>query len=371
MRILLAGRFAGVPDQGGATWAVLQYALGFERLGHEVLLVEPAPAAPEVVACFEVATGGAHLAGRAALLHGGRRTTGMAWSEVAAFAAGADVLINLAGVLTDEELLDAVSLRVFVDLDPAFTQLWHAVEGIDMGLASHHRFVTVGQAVGTAGCAVPTCGVAWIPTLPPVVLEAWPVAAGRPHYGLTTVGNWRSYGSITHGGVQYGQKAHSMRALLDLPSALGTGVVCEPALALDAGEGADLGALARHGWRRQDPAAVAGDPSRYRSFVQASTAELGVAKAGYVVSRCGWFSDRSACYLASGRPVVAQDTGWPEFLPAGEGLLAFSDTAGAAAAAGEVLDGYERHRKAARAVAEEYLDSGPVLSHLLDAVGAT
>jgi hypothetical protein len=369
VRILLAGSFAGTPGHGGATWAVLQYALGFEQLGHDVLLVEPASDDPAVLRYFARVVDGHGLRGRAALLHGDRRSSGMAWADVLVGARRADVLVNLAGVLTDDELVAEIPLRVYVDLDPAFTQVWHAVEGIDMRLDGHHRYATVGQAVGTPGCAVPTCGVAWIPTVPPVVLDRWPVADCEPRFGLTTVGNWRSYGSVTWGGVHLGQKAHSVRRLLRLPGLL-PDVAVEPALRVHESEAADLTALDAAGWRLQPPDAATGDPDRYRAFVRGATAELGIAKSGYVASRCGWFSDRSACYLASGRPVVAEDTGWPAHLPAGEGLLAFGDAADAAAAVHEVLADYERHRKAARAVAEEHLDARRVLTRLLDGVSA-
>lgn len=369
MRILLAGTFAGVAGQGGATWAVLQYALGFRQLGHEVLLVEPAPAQPGLLHYYRRVAGAHGLEGRSALLHGQGRATGLSRADVAAWASRADVLVNLAGVLHDEELTDGIPLRVYVDLDPAFTQLWHAAEGIDMRLGGHHRFVTVGQAVGTPGCTVPTCGVRWIPTVPPVVLDEWPVSRGPARLGFTTVGNWRSYGSVTHNGVHHGQKAHALRGLLDLPGRI-PGVAFEPALAIDPGETADLAALAAHGWRLRPAAGETGDPDRYRAFVQASTAEIGVAKTGYVASACGWFSDRSACYLASGRPVIAQDTGWPAFLPAGEGLLGFTDIEEAGAAAVEVLGNLDRHRRAARALAEEYFDARKVLARLLSAVEA-
>jgi hypothetical protein len=305
-----------------------------------VLLVEPAPADRAVIHYFDQVVRAHGLRGRAALLHGGRRTSGMTWPDLVAATRRADVLINLAGVLPDEELIEHVPLRVYVDLDPAFTQLWQSVAGIDMHLDGHHRFVTVGQAVGSSGCSIPTCGIAWIPTVPPVVLDHWPVAEGRPRFGLTTIGNWRSYGSITWDGTQYGQKAHSIRRLLAIPQML-PGVVVEPALRLHPAEEHDSSALEAAGWHLQQPGAVSGDPCSYRSFVQASTAELGVAKAGYVVSRCGWFSDRSACYLASGRPVIAEDTGWPAYLPDGAGLMAFHDAASAAGAAQEVLGDYD------------------------------
>jgi hypothetical protein len=367
LRILLAGTFAGVPGQGGATWAVLQYALGFRRLGHDVLLVEPAPADPAVVRYFDTVTAGAGLAGRAALVHPERTATGLPYADVARFAAGADVVVNLAGVLADAELLGPAARRLYVDLDPGFTQLWHA-EGIDMHLAGHDAFASVGGLLGMEGCPVPTAGIDWIPTLPPVVLDAWPVTETPSVHGFTTVGHWRSYGSMTVGGVHYGQKAHALRALIDLPGKV-PGARFEPALAIHPGDGRDRDALLAAGWRVLDPAVVAGDPDRYRRFVAASAGEFGVAKSGYVTSAAGWFSDRSACYLACGRPVVAQDTGWTRLLPAGEGLLAFTDTDSAAAAVAEVLSDGPRHAKAARLVAEDLLDARVVLARLLERAG--
>jgi glycosyltransferase involved in cell wall biosynthesis len=173
---------------------------------------------------------------------------------------------------------------------------------------------------------------------------------------------------MTVGGVHYGQKAHALRALIDLPAGM-PGARFEPALSIHPGDGRDRDALLAAGWRVLDPAVVADDPDRYRRFVAASTAEIGVAKSGYVASATGWFSDRSACYLACGRPVVAQDTGWTRHLPAGEGLLAFSDTDSAAAAVAEVLSDQRRHAKAARLVAEDLLDARLVLARLLDRAG--
>jgi hypothetical protein len=138
------------------------------------------------------------------------------------------------------------------------------------------------------------------------------------------------------------------------------------ALSIDPAETSDIAALHENGWNLVDPAAVAGSPDAYRDFVRGSRAEFCVAKLGYVESRCGWFSDRSACYLASGRPVVAQETGFP--LPRGEGLLAFGDVDDAAAAVEAVQCAYGRHSRAARELAEEYLDSRCVLGRLLEAL---
>ncbi|MGH2980377.1 MAG: glycosyltransferase [Solirubrobacterales bacterium] len=376
LRIVVSGMIAAVPNHGGATWAVLQYLLGFARLGHDVTFVEqldPAGAqlerSPNAVYMRDVAERFG-LGDRWALLEAGtHRTAGLPYEGLRAAARDADLLVNISGVLADEDLIRSVPVRVYLDIDPAFNQLWHA-SGIDMRFGGHTHFVTVGQAIGSPDCPVPTCGLDWIPTLPPVVLEHWPRAhdgAGAGAGAFTTVGNWRGYGSVEHQGQHYGQKAHSMRELMSVPTR--TDAVLRPALDVHPGETPDLEALEHNGWQLLDPAAVSHDPDSYRAFVAGSLAEFGVAKSGYVLSRCGWFSDRSACYLASGRPVLAQDTAFPRYLPTGEGLLAFAGVDDALAGIEEIRSGYERHAGAARALAETHLDSDRVLTSLVDRVG--
>lgn len=386
LRIVVSGRTAGVDGQGGATWAVLQYVLGLRGLGHDVLLVEPVDFGEETdgpratggngrgslvdspeAAYFRRLVERFGLEGRAALVEPRTRATvGCDYTSVVAFARSADLLFNLSGLLADPEILAGVERRVYLDLDPAFTQLWATVEGLDMGFGGHDVFVTVGLSVGLDGCPVPTCGKSWIRTLQPVVLDEWPRAMRPGSRELTTVANWRGYGSIHHDGVHYGQKAHALRRLVALPRL--TDVPLRLALSIDPGEVRDLDLLREHGWRLTDPARAAGTPDRYRAFVRRSMAELGIAKTGYTLSRCGWFSDRSACYLASGRPVLAEDTGYADHLPTGEGLFVFRDE-------DDVLDGiealrsdYDRHARAARDLAEARFASGVVLGSLLDEV---
>ncbi len=341
MKILVAGMVAADPHQGGATWAVLQYALGLEELGHDVWLVDPAEANGEASTYFF------------GLALGPQAFLGRYRGPVP------DVLLNVSGMLRDDRILDHTPIRVYLDLDPVFNQLWYA-QGVDVGLDGHTHYVTVGRRV-------PATGHDWIATLPPVVLDRWPVAERVELDAFTTVANFRGYGSIEHDGVRYGQKAHSLRPLLELPRLTGEHF----ALALDIHpDEPDLATLREHGWELLDPRRVAGTPESYASFVRGSKAELGIAKEGYVVSRCGWFSDRSAAYLASGRPVVAQDTGFGETLPTGAGLFAFSDTDGVLAALEALRFDYGRHARAARAIAEEHLGSGRVLTRLLREVGA-
>ncbi len=364
LRVLVAGRLTSSPAQGGAAWAVLQYVLGLERLGHEVLLVEPLSdtQAHDRVADFRAITGRFGLGGRAAVVDPADH------SALTGFARRTDVLLNLSGVIRDLSQVERIPVRVYVDLDPVFTQLWHA-QGIEMGLDGHTHHATVGRALGGPDCAIPTGGLAWLPLWPPVVLAHWPAGEELRTDALTTVANWRSYGSIHHQGVHYGQKAHALRPLIELPRQIGER--CVLALAIDPAEKVDLEALRSHGWERVDPSAVAGTPDDYRAFVAGSWAELGIAKSGYVVSRSGWFSDRSACYLASGRPVIAQETGFSRWLPTGQGLFSFDDAADVRAAAAAIRADYPSHRRAARAIAEEWFDSDRVLGGLLRAIGAT
>jgi hypothetical protein len=367
LRILISGMVAGDPHQGGATWAVLQYVAGLRELGHEVMLVEPVPASAlvrggAVVAYFESLP---LLDGRAALLaEGGEETAGVAYAHLLEFARGADLLLNVSGMLGDERLLEAVPVRAFLDLDPGFNQVWQTT-GTEMGFDRHTHCVSVGVRIGAEDCPIPTLGRTWIPTLPPVALAHWPAATEAPtRDAFTSVGHWRSYGSVEHEGVHYGQRAHSLRELVELPRR--SQARFELALGIHPDEVDDLRAMRANGWGLLDPAEVAATPAAYGDFVRGSKAELSIAKSGYVASRSGWFSDRSAAYLASGRPVVAQDTGFGDSLPAGEGLLAFASTAEAAAAVGEVESDISRHGRAARELAEQHLDARRVLPRLLE-----
>jgi hypothetical protein len=372
MRVVVSGMVAGDPYQGGASWAVLQYVLGLRAIGCDVLLIEQwePPADAKALArtpsgfYFREVVRAFGLEERAALLRSGtQETLGVVYSRVRDFCRGADLVINVSGILTDQELLGSFPVRAYLDLDPAFNQLWDE-DGIDMRFDAHNRFVTVGQALGTPECPVPTGGREWIKTLPPVMLDRWPAAGGPGDGCFTSIGNWRGYGSVEHEGVHYGQRVHSMRPLMALPTR--TDARFRLAFAIHPDEKKDLEALAENRWELVDPLEAAGTPERYARFVRRSSAELGIAKSGYVLSRSGWFSDRSACYLASGRPVLAQETGFSRFLPTGEGLLAFEAVEDALAGVEAICSDYVRHARRARELAEELLDSDRVLAALLE-----
>jgi hypothetical protein len=277
-----------------------------------------------------------------------------------------DVLLNVMGYLDPGELTARAPLRVFLDIDPGFGQMWRAL-GLDDPFADHDRFVSVGSRVGSRGSDVPDCGLPWIATLPPVVLDQWPFRPGGATF--STVASWRGpFGPILYGGRTYGLRVHEFRRFLALPRL--TGASLEIALDIDPADSADAARLVQHGWTLVDPRSAAGDPVAYRAFIQRSGAELNVAKNMYVDTRGGWFSDRSACYLASGKPVLAQDTGFRDTLPVGEGLLAFSTLDEAAAGVREIAADRVRHARAARALAEEHLASDRVIGRLLAELGA-
>jgi hypothetical protein len=370
---------AGNPHQGGATWAVLQYALGLRRLGHQVHIVEPVaadalrprgaplPASLNARYFLEVMRDFGFEHQSALLFEGTREAVGLSYEEVRSAARRSDLLVNINGILAAEELLEAIPIRVYMDIDAGFNQLWHSA-GFDRRFDGHTSHVTIGQGIGEPWSPIPTCGVEWLKSVQPVVLDYWPVAPSIVHDALTTVGNWRSSGRFEHDGVLIGQKAHSLRRLITLPTRTSERFLL--AMAIHADETKDLDALASNGWDLIDPAEVASTPDSYRTFVQGSKAEFGLVQQGCIVAPCGWFSDRSACYMASGRPVLSQDTGFGRWLPTGEGVFAFETEEDVLGAIEELNRDYQRHARAARTLAEEHFDSDKVLTRVLDEVAA-
>jgi hypothetical protein len=368
--ITVAGSLAQRPGRGGHAWVFLQWLLGLRALGYDVLFVDrldramlgggdPLPGARylrEVMDAFDVDW---------ALLSDDD-CLGLPRAEVLARAQRSEMLLNVMGFLEDEELLAAAPLRVFLDIDPGFGQMWRELELADP-FAGHDRHVTIGERIGHKGCTVPTCGLDWITTKPPVALDHWPLCAGAGTR-FTSVQSWRGpFGPIHYQGRTYGLRVHEFRRFLELPRR--THASFEVALDIDAADAADVARLGEHGWTRVDPLAVAGDPWGYRDYISGSAAELMIAKNLYVETRGGWFSDRSACYLASGRPVLAQDTGLAGLLPTDVGVVAFGTLDEAVAGAQAILAEPERHRRAAREIAVEHFAADRVLPPLLTALG--
>ena len=375
--IVLSGSLAQRPGHGGHTWVFLQYLLGFKRLGWEVIFVDWL--APEMcvdqnrrpcpiehswnLAYFTNVMERFGLADAFSLIcDGGRRVFGLPRELLLKKMKSAAFLFNIMGFLKDPEIIEAAQRRVFLDIDPGFGQMWCELDLSNI-FVGHDDFVTIAENIGRADCAIPTCGLHWITTAQPVVLEHWLAHPDVHRNGFTTIGTWRGrFAPIEYKNKTYGLRAHEFRKFARLPALSGEQFTL--ALDIDPAEEKDLALLAGNNWSIVDPSEAAGDPWRYRQFVQDSKAEFLVAKNMYVETRGGWFSDRSICYLASGRPVLAQRTGWS--YPDGNGLVGFSTLEEAVSGARQISENYAEHSRSAREIAESRFDSDKVLARLLE-----
>jgi hypothetical protein len=373
--ILVSGALANKPHNGGNAWTRLSWAIGFQRLGFDVVFVEQLAAgadAPAAAGYFRAVMSSFGFSESSALLDAtGGRLEGMSADRVRDAARSAELLFNISGHCKLDAINRGPRVRVYFDDDPGYTQFWHADGHAGPGLEGHDFYYTVGLNVGSNGCPIPTGGIPWRHTLPPVVLDDWPAAppdldGGRPRF--TTVASWRGpYGPVTFGGRTYGLKAHEFRKCIDLPRRVSADF--ELALDIHAGDANDLDRLRDNGWHLIDPKRAAGVPEAFGDYVRGSSAEFSVAQGIYVDTRSGWFSDRTTRYLASGRPALVQDTGFGRHLPCGEGLVPFSSVEEAAAGAGRIVRDYAGHCAAARAVAEKCFDARVVLPRVLDGIG--
>jgi hypothetical protein len=382
-KVVVSGAIANKPHNGGEAWVRLSWLLGLRRLGCDVILIEQLDAAGSgswdesatssedspAVKYFQLVARQFGLDDCASLITGaGEPIAGMAGAEVRRFVEGADVLINISGHLTAPDIKDAIRSKIYIDLDPGFTQFWQAQGTLGGRLKGHDYYYTVGENIGRDFCAIPTVGLDWRPVRQPVVLDQWPVVKTDDHTQFSTIASWRgAFGPIQDGGKIYGLKVHEFRKIIELPQLVDS--TYELALDIDPTDEKDLQLLSKNGWRLVDPKQAAGDPLRFRTYVQQSAAEFSVAQGIYVDTLSGWFSDRTVRYLASGKPVLVQDTGFSRNLPVGEGLLTFTTLEQAVAGANAIAGDYDGHCRAARSVAEEYFDSDKVLSRLLEEIG--
>jgi hypothetical protein len=371
--VVVAGAVARRIDCGGHVWALLHWVLGFRKLGWSVLFLDrldPAPdlrESPEVRRFLETMERFG-LSDSFSLDMGPREEPiGLSRADVIEKVADADFLLNVMGYLEDPELLARARRRVFLDIDPGFGQMWRALGLCDL-FRGHDTFVTVGSRVGRDDCRVPTCDLAWITTLPPVVIDRWPASTERGAR-FTSVGTWRGpWAPVEYEGERFGLRVHEFRRFAAVPRE--SGLDFEIALDIEPEDHADESRLVDGGWRLSDPRSVSGTPDEYQRYVQGSLAEFAIAKEMYVHARTGWVSDRTACYLASGRPAIVQDTGLDGAIETGLGFLTFSTPEEAKSAARSVHSNWHRHSSAARALAAEHFDSDRVLGKLLDEVAA-
>jgi hypothetical protein len=378
--VVVSGSIANKHLNGGETWIFLSWVRGLARLGCEVYFVEQI----EPEAC--VGDGGDRVAfaesvnkqyfdrvmdefgliDSAALIFGaGEDTSGISYPEALEIAGRADLLANHSGHLGLPELRRRFRRAAYIDQDPGFTQFWQAEGNLGARLDAHDIYFTVGENIGTPGCAIPTVGIDWRPLRQPVVLEDWPVTTS-PARGFSTVGAWRgAFGPVVDGDRTYGVKVHEFRKVLELPRRV-PGATFEIALDIHPADAKDRAALLAGGWRLTDPRVEVPGPIEFRRYVQTAGAEFSVAQGIYVETGSGWFSDRTTRYLASGKPAVVQETGFSCNLPAGEGVLSFRTVEEAASAAEAITSDYERQAAAARRLAEEHFDSDNILSKFLE-----
>ena len=376
LRVIVTGLIAQYP-LGGVTWDYFQYVLGLARLGHDVYYLEDTgqwPYNPQEGGLgkdcdFNVQYLAAVMARYGLAEQWAYRFPwqsqwfGLADAKRQEVIRSADLLINVSGTLDRPEDYRQVSRLAYIDSDPVFTQVKLARGQLDFRkwIDVHDVQFSFGECLSAE---VPETGHHWRPTRQPIVLSEWhPEKPFREVF--TTVMNWTSYKPVVYGDRSYGQKDLEFARFKELPR-----LIAPTALEIAVNTGKTRRTprhlLGRQGWRVVDPAKVCPDLESYRNYIESSKAEWSVAKNGYVVGRPGWFSCRSACYLAAGRPVAVQDTGFGAVLPTGEGLLAFSTVEEAVASIEKIEANYERHAKAAREIAAEYFDATTVLTDLVE-----
>jgi GT2 family glycosyltransferase len=383
-KVVLLGMMTKMPV-AGVVWQNLHYLLGFERLGYEAYYVETHARTPSMLMSHEKDDSSALAAEFIAAtmrrfgfadrwafraLHDDGRCFGMSEPQLERLYGSAELLINLHGGTQPLPELAATGRLVYVETDPVQLQLelQHGLQDTVDFLEPHCAFFTFAENWGKSGCRLPVSDrFRFVSTRQPVVMDLWPDRSPQPADLFTTIGNWRQdWRDVTFEGERYTWSKHQeFLKYLDLPRRSGQGFE----LALSSCEPAERAMLAENGWRVRDGLEVSRGIDRYREYIGASRGEFTVAKEQNVRLRTGWFSDRSATYLACGRPVITQDTGFGAVLPSEGGLFAFDSLEAALAAVEEVDADYTRHARAARRLAREHFSHEVVLAALLEELG--
>lgn len=390
-RVVVSG-FLGLFTTGGATWDYLQYALALHQLGCDVLYLEDTrlwpvyqeqqsePSAQANVESVRSIMASFGLQDRWAYRDEvSGQCFGKPIDEVESFCRTADALINVSCALYMRDEYRDIPVRALIDSDPMFTQLQCANQlNLSQGtpsmqalLDAHTHHFTFGLNLSADDCLTPDCGLTWLPTLQPLSLDHWPQMADAATGGAyTTVMNWKPVPPIEYDGRTWGQKDEEFDKIVDAPQTL-PAATFELTVNVTDESRFPRERIAGCGWGIRRPQDTVANWQDYRQYLQGSRGEFSVAKHAYVAARTGWFSCRTACYLASGRPAVVQDTGWSRALPSGMGLIAFDDAAGAIAGIEAIESDYATHAQAARAIAEEFFDGRRVLADLLRKAGVT
>ena len=386
-KVVLLGMMTKMPV-AGVVWQTIHYLVGLRRLGFDVYYVESHARTPSMLMAYEHDDSSAlaacfiertlhpyDLANRWAFhaLHADGRVYGMSSQELRRLYRSAELIVNLHGGTDPLPEHYETGRLIYLETDPVLLQieLHDNLERSVSFLEPHVAFFTFAENLGRPGCKLPVSKrFTFLPTRQPVVTECWlgAEAVGEP-LAFTTVGNWRqSWRSVEYGGEQYTWSKHEeFLKFLDVPER----TEAEFELALASFDDGDRLLLEGKGWRVRDALEISSDPEGYREYIRRSGAEFTVAKDQNVRLRTGWFSDRSATYLAAGRPVITQDTGFGDLLPVGEGLFSFSTLDEIVEAVGRIRADYGRQRRSAFAIAREFFDADMVLTRLLENAGAS
>lgn len=382
-RVVVLGTMGSVPFAGMA-WQVLHHVEGFRRAGCDVHYLEdsghwiydpltdtPTDDPSYAVRFIAAAMAWCNLRGRWTYraVTDGEPTYGHTQRELRDLLASADVIVNLTGSTELREEHMAVPVRVFLETDPGLPQFQVAKgeRGAIDYLDAHTHHVTYASNIGGEDCELPAVPYEYITTVPPVIVDWWTARAPADDQPFTTVANFRQSGKDIefNGEVFTWSKHHQFLRLLDLPRRVRRPIE----LALSSLTPDDETLLRQHGWRVIDGLKLSTDFLRYQSYITRSAGEFSVAKDQVVRPRTGWFSDRSVCYLAAGRPVIVQDTGIGRIVPTGEGLLVFQDIDDAVAAFEDIDAAPDRHARTARDLADGVFRAETVLAQLLRGVG--
>ena len=377
MKIAVLGYIVRGP-LGGLAWHHFQYVYGLLKMGHQVLFLEdsedyPACYNPEI---FQMTTDPTYGLNFISELFS-RFNISENWTyfdfhtnqwfgrkkpEIFAFLNESELLINLSGVNPLREWFLNIPRKILIDTDPVFTQVKHLTRPEAMETAKlHDVFFTFGENFGKSGCFIPDDTLFWLPTRQPIVGEIWGNIKNGHNNTWTTIMQWDSYKTVEWNGKTFGMKSGSFQPYINLPSLLpenfelAIGSVSAPKRELE-----------EKGWKIVDPLVITKTPATYQEYIGNSKGEWGIAKHGYVVTNSGWFSERSAAYLAAGKPVVVQDTGFSDFIHIGQGLFSFNNVSELKEIFLEIEKNYEFHNKKAREICWEYFDHEKVLNRLLE-----
>ena len=362
----------------GHLCSTLNWALGFRELGWDVWIAEHVDDSelepPEAEGLKSPQEEFWHktakefgFEGRECLLVNGRSAELEAFRE---FAAGAELFLNYSGQFKRLDLLGPKTCKAYLDVDPAFTQIWVEVCNSDMNFEGHDVFLTVGTTLDRPTALIPKVGRDWIPTRLPVVASYWRERLGAmpvvtPESPWTTIAHWYGYPELRWQDRRYAGKRESLMEMKDLPQMVKNSCAIATDMKPDWD---DYPVFTEAGWKFLSSAEISDNVPDYLRFIASSRGEIGIAKEGYIVSRGGWMSDRSVVYLALGKPVLLHDTGWPEAIPPAPGLLPFTGPKDCAEAMARVEADYATHSAGALHLAETVHSPKSVLLPILERV---